>query len=211
MGLKLTAELKREKIVAIVRGITREQAGFVGEGLSQGGIRFMEVTMNTEGALHIMEDWRTRYDGAVYVGAGTVLDVEMAKEAVCAGAQFLISPNTDLSVIEYALEQGIDVWPGAMTPTEIVAAYAAGAEIVKLFPTASLGLEFIRELQGPLHHIPLLATGGVTLDNLADYFAAGAAAVGLGSSLLPKDALAAGNRDEITSRAAAFVNAAKGL
>ncbi|MEC0206100.1 bifunctional 4-hydroxy-2-oxoglutarate aldolase/2-dehydro-3-deoxy-phosphogluconate aldolase [Paenibacillus lautus] len=207
--MKLTAELKREKIVAIVRGITKEQAGFVGEGLSQGGIRFMEVTMNTKGALHMIQDWRARYDGDVYVGAGTVLDVEMAKEAVSAGAQFLISPNTDLSVIEFALEQGIDVWPGAMTPTEIVAAYAAGAEIVKLFPMASLGLSFIRELQGPLNHIPLLATGGVTLDNLPDYFHAGAAAVGLGSALLPKDALMSDNMEEIKRRTAAFVEAAR--
>ena len=120
--MKLTTELKRERIVAIVRGITREQADFVGEGLAQGGVRFMEVTMNTDDALHMIQAWRTRYDEAVYVGAGTVLDVDMAKEAIAAGAQFLISPNTDLSVIEYALEQGIDVWPGAMTPTEIVAA-----------------------------------------------------------------------------------------
>lgn len=207
--MKLTAELKREKIVAIVRGITREQADFVGEGLTQGGIRFMEVTMNTKGALHMIQDWRTRYDGAVYIGAGTVLDVEMAKEAVSAGAQFLISPNTDLSVIEYALDQGIDVWPGAMTPTEIVAAYAAGAEVVKLFPMASLGLSFIRELQGPLNHIPLLATGGVTLDNLADYFNEGAVAVGLGSALLPQDALTSGNMEEIRRRTAAFVEAAQ--
>ncbi|KOP66476.1 2-dehydro-3-deoxyphosphogluconate aldolase [Bacillus sp. FJAT-18019] len=207
--MKLTTELKRERIVAIVRGITREQADFVGEGLAQGGVRFMEVTMNTADALHMIQAWRTRYDEAVYVGAGTVLDVDMAKEAIAAGAQFLISPNTDLSVIEYALEQGIDVWPGGMTPTEIVAAYAAGAEIVKLFPTASLGLSYIRELQGPLNHIPLLATGGVTLDNLPDYFRAGAAAVGLGSALLPKDALLTGNTDEITRRTAAFVEAAK--
>ncbi|MGG3283669.1 bifunctional 4-hydroxy-2-oxoglutarate aldolase/2-dehydro-3-deoxy-phosphogluconate aldolase [Paenibacillus solani] len=207
--MKLTTELKHEKIVAIVRGITREQADFVGEGLAQGGVRFMEVTMNTDDALHMIQAWRTRYDEAVYVGAGTVLDVDMAKEAIAAGAQFLISPNTDLSVIEYALEQGIDVWPGAMTPTEIVAAYAAGAEIVKLFPTASLGLSYIRELQGPLNHIPLLATGGVTLDNLPDYFRAGAAAVGLGNALLPKDALLTGNTDEIKRRTAAFVEAAK--
>lgn len=207
--MKLTTELKREKIVAIVRGISREQADFVGEGLAQGGVSFMEVTMNTDDALHMIQSWRTRYDKAVYVGAGTVLDVDMAKEAIAAGAQFLISPNTDLSVIEYALEQGIDVWPGAMTPTEIVAAYSAGAEIVKLFPTASLGLSYIRELQGPLSHIPLLATGGVTLDNLSDYFKAGAAAVGLGSALLPKDALSTGNADEIARRTAAFVEAAK--
>lgn len=207
--MKLITELKRERIVAIVRGITREQADFIGEGLTQGGIRFMEVTMNTVGALHMIQDWRTRYDGTAYVGAGTVLDVDMAKEAIAAGAQFLISPNTDLSVIEYAVEQGIDVWPGAMTPTEIVAAYAAGAEMVKLFPTASLGLSYIRELQGPLNHIPLLATGGVTLDNLSDYLRAGAAAVGLGSALLPKEALLTGNTDEIKRRAAAFVEAAK--
>jgi len=207
--LKLTTELKREKIVAIVRGITKEQADFVGEGLAQGGVRFMEVTLNTDGALHMIQSWRAHYDKAVYVGAGTVLDVDMAKEAIAAGAQFLISPNTDLSVIEYALEQGIDVWPGAMTPTEIVAAYSAGAEIVKLFPTASLGLSYIRELQGPLNHIPLLATGGVTLDNLSDYFKAGAVAVGLGSALLPKDALLTGNMDEIARRTAAFVEVAK--
>ncbi|GAB6927251.1 bifunctional 4-hydroxy-2-oxoglutarate aldolase/2-dehydro-3-deoxy-phosphogluconate aldolase [Paenibacillus sp. JCM 10914] len=207
--MKLTAELKRERLVAIVRGISREQAGFVGEGLVQGGIRFMEVTMNTDGALPMIQAWRERYDGQVYVGAGTVLDVDMAKNAVAAGAQFLISPNTDLAVIEYALEQGVDVWPGAMTPTEIVAAHAAGAEIIKLFPAASLGISFIKELQGPLGHIPLLATGGATLENLGDYYAAGAVAVGLGSALLSKEALASGAQDEITKQAVAFVEAAR--
>lgn len=207
--MQLTDILKREKLVAIVRGITKEQARTVGEGLTRGGVRLMEVTMNTEGALDMISDWRSRYDGTAYVGAGTVLDVDMAKEAVSAGAQFLISPNTDLAVIEYALERGIDIWPGAMTPTEIVAAYSSGAEIIKLFPMASLGLAYLKELQGPLSHIPLLATGGVTLDNLQDYFAAGAAAVGLGSALIPKDALLTKDVETVAERAQAFVDRLK--
>lgn len=207
--MQLTDILKREKLVAIVRGITKEQARIIGEGLTRGGVRLMEVTMNTDGALDMISDWRGRYDGTAYVGAGTVLDVDMAKEAVAAGAQFLISPNTDLAVIEYALERGIDIWPGAMTPTEIIAAYSAGAEIIKLFPMASLGLAYLKELQGPLNHIPLLATGGVTLDNLQDYFAAGAAAVGLGSALIPKEALLTKDVETMAERAQAFVDRLK--
>jgi len=206
--MKLTNELMSSRLVAIVRGIKREEARAAGAGLAAGGVKLMEVTMNTAGALDIMQDWRSAYDGQAYVGAGTVLNVNMAKEAVSAGAQFLISPNVDMNVISFALERGIDIWPGAMTPTEIAAAFYAGAEVVKLFPMASLGLGYLREIQGPLNHIPLIATGGVTLGNIADYFEAGASAVGIGSSLLPKDALAKGNTEEIAECAARFVQAA---
>ncbi|GIP30469.1 2-keto-3-deoxy-phosphogluconate aldolase [Paenibacillus sp. J23TS9] len=206
--MKLTNELMSSRLVAIVRGIKREEARAAGAGLAAGGVKLMEVTMNTAGALDIMQDWRSAYDGQAYVGAGTVLNVNMAKEAVSAGAQFLISPNVDMNVISFALEQGIDIWPGAMTPTEIAAAFYAGAEVVKLFPMASLGLGYLREIRGPLNHIPLIATGGVTLQNIADYFEAGASAVGIGSSLLPKDALAKGNTEEIALCAARFVQAA---
>lgn len=206
--MKLTNELMSSRLVAIVRGIKREEARAAGAGLAAGGVKLMEVTMNTAGALDIMQDWRSAYDGQAYVGAGTVLNVNMAKEAVSAGAQFLISPNVDMNVISFALEQGIDIWPGAMTPTEIASAFYAGAEVVKLFPMASLGLGYLREIRGPLNHIPLIATGGVTPQNIADYFEAGASAVGVGSSLLPKDALAKGNTEEIARCAARFVQAA---
>ncbi|WP_136609004.1 bifunctional 4-hydroxy-2-oxoglutarate aldolase/2-dehydro-3-deoxy-phosphogluconate aldolase [Paenibacillus dokdonensis] len=206
--MKLTNELMSSRLVAIVRGIKREEARAAGAGLAAGGVKLMEVTMNTAGALDFIQDWRSAYDGQAYVGAGTVLNVNMAKEAVSAGAQFLISPNVDMNVISFALEQGIDIWPGAMTPTEIAAAFYAGAEVVKLFPMASLGLGYLREIRGPLNHIPLIATGGVTLQNIADYFEAGASAVGIGSSLLPKEALAKGNTEEIAQCAARFVQAA---
>jgi 2-dehydro-3-deoxyphosphogluconate aldolase/(4S)-4-hydroxy-2-oxoglutarate aldolase len=168
----------------------------------------MEVTLNTPNAHQIIADWRERYEGQAYIGAGTVLNVSMAKEAVAAGAQFLVSPNVDLSVIEYAVEHGVEIWPGAMTPTEIVAAYEAGARAVKLFPMASLGIPYLREIKAPLDHIPLLATGGATLENSAAYYEAGAAAVGLGSALLPKEALTSGDTAQIADRAKAFVEAA---
>ncbi|GAB6992402.1 bifunctional 4-hydroxy-2-oxoglutarate aldolase/2-dehydro-3-deoxy-phosphogluconate aldolase [Paenibacillus pini] len=206
--MNLTEELLAAKLVAIVRGITREQAKTAGAGLVAGGIRFMEVTMNTDKALDIIGDWRSRYQGKAYVGAGTVLNVDMAREAVDAGAQFLISPNVDTAVISFAIERGIDIWPGAMTPTEIVTAYTAGAEIIKLFPMASLGLGYLREIRAPLNHIPIMATGGVTLENMSDYFAAGASAVGLGSALMPKGALISGDVEAIQRQVSKFVRGA---
>ncbi|MDR9857064.1 bifunctional 4-hydroxy-2-oxoglutarate aldolase/2-dehydro-3-deoxy-phosphogluconate aldolase [Paenibacillus sp. VCA1] len=205
--MKLINELLTSRLVAIVRGITRGEARIAGAGLTAGGVKLMEVTMNTEEALDIIQDWRSLYNGRAYVGAGTVLNVKMAKEAVAAGAEFLISPNVDLNVIAYALEQGVDVWPGAMTPTEIVSAFQAGAEAVKLFPMASLGPGYLREIRAPLDQIPLIATGGVSLGNIAEYYEAGANAVGIGSSLLPKDALAAGNAERIAECARPFVEA----
>lgn len=208
--MNLSEVLIESRLVAIVRGISREEAVTAGKGMADGGIRLMEVTLNTPGAQHIIADWRARHEGQAYIGAGTVLNVQMAKEAVAAGAQFLVSPNVDLSVIEYAVEQGIDIWPGAMTPTEIVAAHEAGARVVKLFPMASLGLSYLKEVKAPLNHIPLLATGGANLDNIAQYYEAGAAAVGLGSALLPKQALTAGNSEQIAKQAKAFVRAASG-
>ena len=207
--MNLTETLLESRLVAIVRGISREAAVTAGQGMTEGGIRLMEVTLNTAGAHDIIADWRERHEGQAYVGAGTVLNVQMAREAVAAGAQFLVSPNVDLSVIEYAVEQGVEIWPGAMTPTEIVAAYEAGAKIVKLFPMASLGIPYLREIKAPLDHIPLLATGGANLDNIAEYYAAGAAAVGLGSALLPKDALVSGNYEQIAACTRAFVDAAR--
>ncbi|CAI6084530.1 KHG/KDPG aldolase [Paenibacillus sp. JJ-100] len=207
--MNLTEILLESRLVAIVRGISREAAVTAGHGMTNGGIRLMEVTLNTPNAHQIIADWRERHEGQAYIGAGTVLNVSMAKEAVAAGAQFLVSPNVDLSVIEYAVEHGIEIWPGAMTPTEIVAAYEAGAKAVKLFPMASLGIPYLREIKAPLDHIPILATGGATLENMDSYYAAGAAAVGLGSALLPKEALATGDTSKIAAQAKAFVEAAK--
>ncbi|MBD3921588.1 bifunctional 4-hydroxy-2-oxoglutarate aldolase/2-dehydro-3-deoxy-phosphogluconate aldolase [Paenibacillus sp. PR3] len=201
--------LHQHKIVAILRGIEAQNADRAAQAIIDGGVRLLEVTMNTEGATAIINQWRTKFgDGEARIGAGTVLDVEMAREAVAAGAQFLISPNLDEEVIAYGVERGISVWPGCMTPTEIVRAWKAGAEAVKVFPMASLGVKYLAEIRAPLNNIPMLATGGVDIDNIGDYFRAGACAVGMGSKLVNLDWIRGGEYDRVTERVRQFVEAA---
>jgi 2-dehydro-3-deoxyphosphogluconate aldolase/(4S)-4-hydroxy-2-oxoglutarate aldolase len=201
--------LHQHKIVAILRGIEAQHADRTAQAIIEGGVRLLEVTMNTDGAAAIINQWRSKFgDGKARIGAGTVLDVRMAREAVAAGAQFLISPNLDEEVITYGAERGISVWPGCMTPTEIVRAWKAGAEAVKVFPMASLGLKYLAEIRAPLNNIPMLATGGVDLDNIGDYFRAGACAVGMGSKLVNLDWIRAGEYDRVTERVRQVVQAA---
>nr|WP_156826180.1 bifunctional 4-hydroxy-2-oxoglutarate aldolase/2-dehydro-3-deoxy-phosphogluconate aldolase [Paenibacillus terrigena] len=207
--MDLTTQLLQHRIVAIFRGIADHQADAAARALVDGGVAFMEVTMNTAGALPIIARWRDSFVGQAYIGAGTVLNVAMAKEAIAAGAQFLISPNLDEQVIAYGAERGVDVWPGVMTPTEIVRAWNAGAKLVKLFPMASLGMSYLREIRAPLDHIPIMATGGVDLSNIAETFAAGAAAVGLGTKLVRPDLIASGDFEQMTANAREYVNSAK--
>jgi 2-dehydro-3-deoxyphosphogluconate aldolase / (4S)-4-hydroxy-2-oxoglutarate aldolase len=203
--------LLREKIVAIFRGYESEQADRAAQALVDGGIRLMEVTMNTAGATGTIARWRERFGSEAAIGAGTVLDTDMAREAVAAGAQYLISPNLDEAVIAYGAERGVSVWPGVMTPTEVVRAWKAGAEAVKIFPMASLGWKYLAEIRGPLDRIPMMATGGVDLDNIGQYFRAGANAVGMGSKLLDPESIREGAYDKVTAKAKQFVNAVRRL
>ncbi|SDS33624.1 2-dehydro-3-deoxyphosphogluconate aldolase / (4S)-4-hydroxy-2-oxoglutarate aldolase [Paenibacillaceae bacterium GAS479] len=203
--------LQQEKIVAIFRGIGQAEADRAARALADGGIRLMEVTMNTDAALPILARWREQLDGLAFVGAGTVLDEKGAREAIAAGAQFLISPNLDEAVITYGAERGVSVWPGVMTPTEIVRAWKAGAEAVKIFPMASLGHRYLQELKAPLNGIPMMATGGVDLDNIGDYFRAGADAVGLGSKLVNLQWAREGRFELMEQRAREFTEAVRSL
>ncbi|WP_435921036.1 bifunctional 4-hydroxy-2-oxoglutarate aldolase/2-dehydro-3-deoxy-phosphogluconate aldolase [Paenibacillus sp. DYY-L-2] len=209
MTTPLMELLEQEKIVAILRGIPKERGLDVAEALCKGGIVFAEVTLNTEGALDIISKWRERFGPKMRIGAGTVLDVEAAKEAVCAGAEYLVSPNLDEEVIEYALEKGVGVFPGAMTPTEIVKAWKAGATAVKVFPMATLGVGYLKEIRAPLDRIPLIATGGVRLDNIGEFLAAGATAVGLGGCLANPALIREGRYEAITQNAMDLVHAVK--
>nr|WP_322348842.1 bifunctional 4-hydroxy-2-oxoglutarate aldolase/2-dehydro-3-deoxy-phosphogluconate aldolase [Paenibacillus albus] len=203
--------LQQEKIVAIFRFIEDQYADQAAQALLDGGISLMEITMNTEGATTMISRWREKFGDQAGIGAGTVLDLDMAKEAVAAGSQFLISPNLDESVVDYGLKTGVPVWPGVMTPTEIVRAWKAGAELVKIFPMASLGLKYLTEIRAPLDKIPMLASGGVDLDNITDYFKAGACGVGMGSKLVNMDWVRSGRFDLLTERARKFVEAASTL
>jgi 2-dehydro-3-deoxyphosphogluconate aldolase/(4S)-4-hydroxy-2-oxoglutarate aldolase len=203
--------LMQHKIVAILRGIEERHADDAGRALIDGGVRLMEITMNTDGAARMIERWRSRFDGEAAVGAGTVTDVALAEQAVAAGAQFLISPNLDEEVIAYGRERGISVWPGVMTPTEIVKAVKAGADAVKIFPMGTLGVGYLKEIRGPLNDIPMIATGGADLDNITEYFKAGANAVGLGSKLVNLDWVREGKFELVTERARKFTAAAQQL
>ncbi|MNN03127.1 KHG/KDPG aldolase [compost metagenome] len=203
----LLEQLQEQRIIAILRGIPENRAHHVADALYRGGIVFAEVTMNTEGALNIISQWRESHSSHMLIGAGTVLDIGMAKEAVAAGAQYLVSPNVDEAVIQYARERGIGVFPGAMTPTEIVAAWKAGATAVKLFPMASLGIGYLKEIRAPLDQIPLVVTGGVRIDNIQEFLAAGSTGVGLGGSIANGELIREGRYDQIEQNAAAMVQA----
>ncbi|MEC0230197.1 bifunctional 4-hydroxy-2-oxoglutarate aldolase/2-dehydro-3-deoxy-phosphogluconate aldolase [Paenibacillus alba] len=205
-GLK---EIERTRIIAIVRGVQEAHIQAVAEALLKGGVTVMEVTLNTPGALHMIGSLQQHWGAQMYIGAGTVLDLEDAKKAVQAGASFLVTPNMDEDVIRWSSEQGIPIFPGAMTPTEIVKAWKAGATAVKIFPSGSLGLTYIKELMGPLDHIPMIAVGGVTEDNIKQFLDIGCYGLGIGGSLINLKEIEAGRFEWITNKAASLLAASK--
>jgi 2-dehydro-3-deoxyphosphogluconate aldolase / (4S)-4-hydroxy-2-oxoglutarate aldolase len=172
-------------VVAIVRRPKVDPARCV-EHLFQAGIRLVEITMDTEDAEQILKSLGPSVPSKALLGAGTVTDLVRAEAALAAGATFLVTPNLDLEVIRLARANGVPIMPGAMTPTEIWNAAAAGADYVKVFPASALGPGFFRELRGPFAHIPLMATGGINLENARDFIANGVEALGVGGALIPK-------------------------
>jgi 2-dehydro-3-deoxyphosphogluconate aldolase/(4S)-4-hydroxy-2-oxoglutarate aldolase len=207
---ELLQSLCEHKIVAIIRGISEEKSDATAQALADGGIVFLEVTLNTEGALGMISRFRERYSGKMRIGAGTVLDLSQAKEAANAGAEYIISPNFDEEVVLYGIERGIEVWPGTMTPTEIVRAYKAGASAVKVFPMGSLGVNYLKEIRAPLGHIPMMVTGGVNFQNIRTVLESGAVAVGLGGNLVDKKLVVEGNFEELRWLAQSFTEEVRG-
>jgi 2-dehydro-3-deoxyphosphogluconate aldolase/(4S)-4-hydroxy-2-oxoglutarate aldolase len=176
-------QIFEHKIVAIIRGAEPPDVLKIAEALYAGGIRLMEVTLNSQGALELIRELSMEMENRMLIGAGTVLNVEDAKQAIGAGAKFIISPVVDLSTIQFTKQNNIVSIPGAFTPTEIHYAFSNGADIIKLFP-ASSNYNYIREIRGPLPHIPLMPTGGITVDNIGAFARAGAVAFGIGSALV---------------------------
>lgn len=205
-GLK---EIERTRIIAIVRGVKEAHIFSLAEALLKGGVTVMEVTLNTPGALAMISDLQAKLGEQMYIGAGTVLDVEDAQKAVQAGASFLVTPNLDEDVIRYASREGIPIFPGAMTPTEVVKAWKAGATAIKIFPSASLGLTYIKELMGPLDHIPMMAVGGVTEENIKQFVDLGCYGLGIGGSLINLKEIEAGRFEWVTDKAARLLAASR--
>lgn len=182
----LPPQVTEGRIVAIGRRLDPALVEGVGEALLGAGIGCFEITLNDpiDAPLGSIEQLAARFSGRLLVGAGTVMSIAAAERAIGAGATFLVSPHTDEALVAWAAERGIPAFPGALTPTEVVRAWNAGAAGVKLFPASAVGPAFIRELRGPLPGIPVVPTGGVSAENAGDFIRAGAVAIGLGSWLI---------------------------
>ena len=191
-------------IIGILRGFSPAQGVEAATAAAAGGLAAVEITMNTPGVLTQIEAVRRRLPAGVAVGAGTVTSAEHVRQAVAAGASFIVSPVVDVTVIRASLDAGVPVFPGALTPTEILSAVRAGARMVKLFPAGSMGPGYLKAVKAPLESIPLLATGGIGLDNVGAFLAAGADGFGIGSPLFDREKVERGQWEWITQRVLAF-------
>lgn len=198
------AVVEKHKVFGVIRTATAEQAVACARAAIEGGIRLIEVTLTIPGWPGVFAALRGVPDALV--GAGSVIDAEMARAAIAAGARFVVAPNTDPAIVGLCKGQGIFVSTGALTPTEVVNAWRAGVDIVKVFPASSVGgPAHLRALKEPLPFIRLMPTGGVNLENVADYFRAGATAVGVAGSLFPQAAIERGEYGAVTANARRFV------
>ena len=193
-------------IIPVVRAQSAEEAMKAIDAIREGGISILEITMTVPGAVGVIEEVSRRYGNEAVVGAGTVLDGETARACILAGARFVVSPSLNLETIEVCRRYGIAVMPGALTPTEVVQAWSAGADFVKVFPAGAVGgASYIKSLKAPLPQIELVPTGGVSLKTAADFIKAGASALGVGADLVDVKAIREGQSQVITERAREFV------
>jgi 2-dehydro-3-deoxyphosphogluconate aldolase/(4S)-4-hydroxy-2-oxoglutarate aldolase len=197
-------------IVPVVRASSSEEAVAIAEIIREGGLPVLEITMTVPGAISVIAELSKRYGDEVLVGAGTVLDPETARSCIAAGAQFIISPALNIQTIELCKSQRIAIFPGALTPTEVVTAWDAGADAVKVFPCSAMGgASYLRALKAPLPEIKLVPTGGVSLATAKDFITAGAWALGVGADLVNLKAIKAGQSESVVAAARNYVAAVK--
>ena len=193
-------------IVPVVRASSAQQAMQAAEAVCAGGIPIVEVTMTVPRAIDVIAQLAKSMGKDVLIGAGTVLDAEAAQRCIDAGAEFLVSPGFDLATVQFAKRQGKLMMAGVLTPTEVIAAWKAGSDFVKIFPCGTVGgAKYIKALKAPLPQVPMIPTGGVNLNTAADFIQAGAAALGIGGELVSAPALKSGNVNTITAAAREYV------
>ena len=193
------------KVIAVIRMPDTEKLARVVEAVWRGGVRAIEITMTTPSALEIITDQVRSKPPGTLIGAGTVLDAPTAEKVIRAGAQFVVSPITNFDMIEACRLNETFVAPGALSPTEIMAAWERGADVVKVFPATSVGPKYFQDLKGPLPQVRLMPTGGVSIENAREFIRSGACCVAIGTALLDKKAVAAGDWDALTEKARALV------
>ena len=192
-------------VIGILRGVEASLFFEIMQTSFAQGLQAIEVTMNTPRAEQIVAAYRSHVPPGKLLGMGTIRTLEEAEKAIAAGAMFLVSPNLDREVIEYARTEDVPIVTGAFTPTEAYAAWSAGADMVKIFPCSALGPTYIRDLLGPFEQLPLVAVGGVTIDNVGEYLEAGARAVGVSTSLFGRDAVKKQDMTELALNVKNFI------
>ena len=201
--------IERCGVIAVIRASSSQQLIDVAAAIKEGGVDVIEVTMTTPDALKVIEAVRAKYGDEVYLGVGSVLDGETARAAMLSGAEFIVSPVVKPDVIEMCNRYGKIVMPGALTPTEILDAWERGADYVKVFPASIVGPGYIKAVKAPLPQVELIPTGGVNVENAADFIKAGATALGVGGALVSKKAIAERNFDLLTETAKQLVEAVR--
>ena len=209
MNAEIKQKIMKHKLVSIIRGIERDRLFPTVEALYSGGIRCIEITLNTPDALEMIDDLKQRYDTRLLIGAGTVLDQTSAINAFYAGADFVLSPILSFEVIEACHRYSKAVVPGIATPTEAIKAWEEGADILKIFPAAPLGADYIKNMLAPLDKMDIMAVGGITLDNIVSFSQAGAGSFGIGNSLADPTKIASGNYSSIEQQARSYLQILK--
>lgn len=205
--MSMLARIEEAGVVAAIRADSSERLIDVAAALEAGGAKFIEVTMNTPNALKVIEALADRMGDRIGVGVGTVLDTETCRAAITAGAEYVITPTLNTRVIEMAKRYSKPIFAGAFTPTEILTAWEAGADIVKIFPADAVGPNYLKAVLAPLPQIKLMPVGGVSVENCGEFIRAGAVAVTAASCIAPKKDIAAGNWANITSLARQMIEA----
>ena len=213
--MEIIEKILDEKIIVIARKIYDEQLLRFAEAMINGGLHLLEVTFDQSDGNCIDKTTRSiqmlknEFKEEMNLGAGTVLTTDQVKAAKDAGCEYIISPNTNMNVIQMTKELGMISIPGAMTPSEIIAANEYGADFVKLFPASYLGTDYIKGIKGPINHVKLIATGGISKDNFAEFLKAGVVGAGIGGSLTDRKCIEQGNFEELTRRARELKNIAE--
>jgi len=201
--------IRETGVIAIMRAKSSGQLIAAADAIKKGGVRAIEVTMTTPGALDVIAEAKARYGSDVAFGAGTVLDPESGRAAILAGADFVVGPTLNLGLIALCNRYGIPVVPGCYTPTEILTGWEAGADLIKLFPASVGGPDLVKAILAPLPQVQIIPVGGVDLNTAAEFIRKGAVALGVGSDLVNQKLLDAGDMDELTRRAAAYIEQVK--
>jgi 2-dehydro-3-deoxyphosphogluconate aldolase/(4S)-4-hydroxy-2-oxoglutarate aldolase len=207
---EVVARIRELGLIPVVRAESPDEAARAIEAIRAGGVDVLEITMTVPGAVRLIEELARGLGSEALLGAGTVLDAETARACILAGARFVVSPALDLGTVECCHRYGVAVFPGALTPTEVVAAWQAGADMVKVFPAGAVGgASYIKSLKAPLPQVELVPTGGVSLKTAGDFIKAGAAALGVGADLVDVKAIREGRSADVTERARQFVEAVR--